>query len=106
MKDILNENRRRLEALAADNDNASLLTDPGHVIDLERCRADFRYWAANAVKIRHKQTGRIVPFLLNRAQRRVLHRLEAMRLSGRPIRIIMLKARQWGGSTHILYSYI
>ena len=64
-----------------------------------RCRYDFEYWAATCVKIKHKTEGRLVPFVLNRAQRRVLGVLEDDRTSGRPIRLILLKARQWGGST-------
>ena len=60
---------------------------------------DFEYWAAKCVKIKDKLTGRDVPFVLNRPQRRVLGVLEEQRLAGRPLRLIMLKARQWGGST-------
>ena len=60
---------------------------------------DFEYWAAKCVKIKDKLTGRDVPFVLNRPQRRVLGVLEKQRLADRPLRLIMLKARQWGGST-------
>ena len=66
---------------------------------LLRYRHDFEYWAAECVKIRHKQTGQRVPFYLNAPQRRVLEAFETDRLAGRPLRFIMLKARQWGGST-------
>lgn len=66
-----------------------------------RCRHDFEYWCARCVKITHKLTGENVPFILNRPQRRVTAILEQDRLAGRPIRLIMLKARQWGGSTLI-----
>ena len=66
-----------------------------------RCRHDFEYWAARCVKIRAKTTGRLVPFVLNAPQRRVLAMLEEDRSAGRPMRMIMLKARQWGGSTLI-----
>ncbi len=64
-----------------------------------RHRHDFEYWAAHCVKIRHKQSGQRVPFCLNAPQRRVLEMFEEDRLKGRPLRFIMLKARQWGGST-------
>ncbi|MDE6135370.1 MAG: hypothetical protein K2F79_07330 [Muribaculaceae bacterium] len=64
-----------------------------------RCRHDFEYWAANCATIKHKTEARDVPFVLNTPQRRVLSCLEADRLAGRPIRLILLKARQWGGST-------
>lgn len=64
-----------------------------------RIKYDFEYWCVECVKIRDKVTGREVPFVLNRPQRRVLALFEGQRLSGMPVRVIMLKARQWGGST-------
>lgn len=67
-----------------------------------RIRHDFEYWAATCVTIRDKLTGRDVRLRLNRPQRRVLSIMEGMRLAAQPIRLIMLKARQWGGSTLIL----
>ena len=59
---------------------------------------DFTLWARECVRIADKLTGQSVPFELNAPQRRVLAILEDMRRRRRPIRI-MLKARQWGGST-------
>lgn len=50
-------------------------------------------------KIKHKKTGRMVPFMLNYAQRQMLMELEKMRIAGVPIRLVLVKARQWGGST-------
>jgi hypothetical protein len=64
-----------------------------------RCRHDFEFWCVTCVKIKHKTLGRDVPFVLNAPQRRVAAVLEADRLAGKPLRMIMLKARQWGGST-------
>ena len=70
-----------------------------------RCRYDFEYWAAKCCRIRDKNTCRDVPFILNRPQRRVVKLLEADRRAGRPMRMIILKARQWGGSTVVeMYS--
>ena len=66
-----------------------------------RLRHDFEYWAASCVTIRHKTTGRRVAFVLNAPQRRVAALLEDDRRAARPLRLIMLKARQWGGSTLI-----
>lgn len=60
---------------------------------------DFEYWAASVAVIKHKLEGRDVPFVLNGAQRSLLAAFETDRLSGRPVRVILLKARQWGGST-------
>ncbi|MDE5661089.1 MAG: hypothetical protein K2I04_00495 [Muribaculaceae bacterium] len=64
-----------------------------------RCRHDFEYWAATCVRVKDKQSSRDIPFVLNAPQRRVLGILEQDRLARRPMRMILLKARQWGGST-------
>lgn len=63
-----------------------------------RCRHDFPFWAAAFVYIKGKG-GDEVPFRLNRPQRRLVARFEARRRAGEPLRLILLKARQWGGST-------
>lgn len=63
-----------------------------------RSRYDFYFWAARFVKIKSKE-GDIVAFRLNAPQRKLVDAFERMRLGGRPIRMILLKARQWGGST-------
>ncbi|TKC61911.1 terminase [Bacteroidales bacterium] len=64
-----------------------------------RCRHDFPFWAATFAYIKRKGGGDDVPFILNRPQRRLVGVLEGMRRAQRPIRLILLKARQWGGST-------
>lgn len=64
-----------------------------------RCHHDFEYWCARCITIKDKLSARTVPFVLNRPQRRVAAMLEEDRLADRPLRLIMLKARQWGGST-------
>lgn len=60
---------------------------------------DFPFWCWNLVKIHPKGSGDDIPFRLNKAQRRLIERFEAMRTRGKPIRLVLLKARQWGGST-------
>ncbi|WP_302983995.1 hypothetical protein [uncultured Muribaculum sp.] len=60
---------------------------------------DFEYWAATCCTIKDKRTGCDVFMRLNRPQRRVLAIMEQQRMAGDPVRLIMLKARQWGGST-------
>lgn len=50
-------------------------------------------------KIVHKITGELTPFRLRYAQRVLLGVMEDMRRAGVPIRVVLLKARQWGGST-------
>ena len=64
-----------------------------------RIRHDFEFWCWRCVKITDKMTGQLIPFILNRPQRRLLAEMERQRLDGQPVRIILLKARQWGGST-------
>lgn len=64
-----------------------------------RCKYDFLFWAIMAVRIKNKNGGENIPFLLNRPQLKLLSILEDMRLHDKPIRAIILKARQWGGST-------
>lgn len=64
-----------------------------------RCRHDFPFWAALYVFIKQKGGGEDIHFRLNRPQRKLIARFERMRLKGKPIRLILLKARQWGGST-------
>lgn len=86
------------EFMTADAEYLRVMHDPDGWRRL-RCRHDFEYWCVECVKIKHKTLGTAVPFVLNRPQRRVLSVLEDDRLAGRPIRIILLKARQWGGST-------
>lgn len=66
--------------------------------DRLRCRHDFYYWAVRYVRIKDKE-GDICPFVLNEAQLRLVGVFERQRLAGRPIRVVLLKARQWGGST-------
>lgn len=64
-----------------------------------RHRYDFCHWAYFCIKIKHKKLRRRVRFVLNLPQLIVLAKLEDMRRRGVPISIIILKARQWGGST-------
>lgn len=64
-----------------------------------RCKYDFPFWAYTFAKIKNKDGGDDIPFRLNRPQRKLIEKLEQMRTAGKPIRLILLKARQWGGST-------
>ena len=64
-----------------------------------RCRHDFPFWAAYLVKIKNKEAGDDVRFRLRYPQRILVSKFEEKRRAGKPIRLILLKARQWGGST-------
>ena len=65
----------------------------------ERVRHDFEYWAVSCATVQDKETKDPVPFRLRRPQRKLLRVLLDMVERKLPIRIILLKARQWGGST-------
>lgn len=80
----------------------------------EKCQArmagwrldyDFELWSATCAEIKLDAETRQATGLargnlvLNRAQRIYLDTLQSLFFSGVPVRIILLKARQWGGST-------
>lgn len=71
------------------------------VITRLRIKYDFEYWAATCATIFDKTTGQEVKFKLRKAQRKLLKVLVETAFSLKPIRIILVKARQWGGSTLI-----
>lgn len=60
---------------------------------------DFAFWAATCATIKTKGGGGDMRFRLNHAQRLLITRFEDMRIANKPIRLVLLKARQWGGST-------
>lgn len=64
-----------------------------------RCKYDFPFWAATFVYIKNKGGGEDVLFRLTRPQRKFVDKLELLRKANKPIRLVLLKARQWGGST-------
>lgn len=93
-------NRRKANvpaAMTADKDYRRTLSR--HDFDLLRMRHDFEFWCATCVTVKDKASGRDVRLRLNRPQRRILSVLEGQRAAGQPIRVILLKARQYGGST-------
>ena len=67
--------------------------------DRARIREDFEFWCVRCATIKDKLSGQNIPFVPNRPQRRLLALMEEQRVAGRPVRVILLKARQWGGST-------
>lgn len=83
-----------------DNSDFSLITYENVVHELLNARLSrdpsFAFFVCFLIKYKG---GGIGPFILNFAQRYLLAELEKMRIAGVPIRIILLKARQWGGST-------
>lgn len=98
---LLTENRRVFIPLTLFDDPRFLRTSTPEQFRRLRICHDFEYWAATCARIKDKLSGQDIPFILNRAQRILLERLETQRTAGKPIRIIVLKARQWGCSTLI-----
>lgn len=100
----LPESMRNHPLLAEINEQSSKI-NPDEAVRLYerfvrlRMRHDFPFWCATSVYIKRKGGGDDTLFRLNRPQRKFVERLESLRLAGRPIRLILLKARQWGGST-------
>ena len=66
-----------------------------------RLDEDFEFWAITGATIQDKRTKKPKKFRLNYPQMLLLKDLEEQRVAGLPIREILVKARQWGGSTLI-----
>lgn len=66
-----------------------------------RCKHDFYFFAYAYARIKNKDGGDDIPFLLRNAQIKLAKVFEQLRLHSqyRYIRVILLKCRQWGGST-------
>lgn len=86
-------------SVLAGSDGGDMVPMLKEVLLRERCRHDFPFWCAMFVFIKPKGGGADVLFRLNRPQLMLIEEFERQRLAGKPIRIILLKARQWGGST-------
>lgn len=68
-----------------------------------RMKEDVYFFFAVFIFIKPKGGGLPFQFILRRPQRRLIKWLEDRRRKGKPIRLILLKARQWGGSTAIQF---
>lgn len=64
-----------------------------------RAKYDFYFFCYAYARIKNKEGGEDIPFKLRPAQVKLSQMFERMRINGKPIRVILLKARQWGGST-------
>lgn len=71
-----------------------------------RMAYDFEFWAFTTVQIKNKHSGRYSAFKLNRPQRKLLAKLMEDIVTGVPIRLIIGKARQWGGSTLVQFFFV
>ncbi len=68
-----------------------------------RHKYDMVAWAFFCIKIRHKKLKKRVRFVLNMPQLIAFAKCEQLRAQGAPISLIILKARQWGGSTFCFF---
>jgi hypothetical protein len=77
--------------------------DLADMVSFEICKARFPHDPEFAMyitdKIVDKKTGNLINFRLNYPQRRLLKLFEDLRHARKPIFVVLLKARQWGGST-------
>lgn len=69
---------------------------------------DFEYWAATCAMIKPKKGGDFIPFTLNYPQRLLWKEIDSMMEESLPLFFILLKSRQFGGSTliDVLSAYI
>lgn len=68
-----------------------------------RHKHDLVNWCFEQIKIEDRDTKLLVPYRLNAPQLEVYETMEELRLSNKPIFIIIDKARQWGGSTFSIF---
>jgi len=68
-------------------------------VDRVRAFSDFEYFAETCLKVADKQSKRLVPMRLRPAQQRLAKWMLDEYFAGRPVRLLILKARQEGVST-------
>lgn len=102
VKDMLKaktvRNYMRLNSIEYTRENTDLVVEAFVRV---RIRYDFPFWAFLFVRIKPKGSGGVdVPFRLRPSQRKLVEQgFGNLDVLERPIRLIILKARQWGGST-------
>lgn len=65
---------------------------------ISRVKADRPFYFENALHIKTKD-NKVIPFKLNKPQRKVQAVIDELKAQGKPVRLIILKARQEGMST-------
>lgn len=65
-----------------------------------RLKEDLAFYARNCLKIRSK-SGKVAPFVFNKAQEHIHEALERQRLETGKVRALILKGRQQGCSTYV-----
>jgi len=72
---------------------------------LRKLRNDFTYYAPKCLKIQDKETGQIMPFVMNRAQQYIHAKLEEQKARLGFVRAVIVKGRQQGCSTYTAGRY-
>jgi len=76
------------------------MTDNEREIAIRRVRENFEVFALHCLRIKNKE-GKVVPFMMNRAQQHVHDMLESQKQKTGKVRALILKGRQQGLSTLI-----
>jgi len=76
------------------------MTDDEREIAIRRVRENFEVFALHCLRIKNKE-GKVVPFMMNRAQQHVHDMLESQKQKTGKVRALILKGRQQGLSTLI-----
>lgn len=63
-------------------------------------KTDYSFYAPRCQKIKNK-AGQLVPFIFNRGQQYLHDKIEAQKERTGKVRIVMVKGRQFGGSTYV-----
>ena len=82
-------------------ENGLEVSDMLVTIEQLRYDFDFEYYAVKTQCIKDKRTGKDIQFALNAPQRLVHKIVSELLFSDQPVRIDILKARKWGGSTYV-----
>lgn len=92
------KNFMRVNHIERTQENADLVVE---MFTRIRIRYDFPFWAYAFVRIKPKGSGGVdVPFRLRPSQRKLVEQgFGNLKVLHEPVRLIILKARQWGGST-------
>lgn len=96
--DFINKHRYEHEELALSYNPIETVQE---MFMNERLDQDFEFWAAGCAKIKPKKGGDFIPFYLNYPQRLLYKEIYDLQYNLKPILIILLKSRQFGGSTLI-----
>jgi hypothetical protein len=84
--------------LAEEHERRLAVLEPGIVSELKLTLNEFERFCNKCLKIKTK-SGELLPFLLNEAQRTFARIVLKALKAGKPVRVIILKARQMGFST-------